>query len=111
MSTELAQILAVLSETFGTTVEHLWGVIVRQKLTEGTMYIVVPGTLLMLLTLLVRHIFVVSEEEPDETLAAFSLAGFVVIVVLAAIAIPLGVLMILNPEYYALQEILRAIGR
>jgi hypothetical protein len=40
MNEKLSNVLAELAEKFGTTVEHLWGVLLRQAMVSGVMHAV-----------------------------------------------------------------------
>ncbi len=111
-------LLAALASRLGTTVDHLWPILVRQAVYEGVRLLIVGvvlgGVLVVVCWGSVRRAWELgdkkewSDQEGPMILVAI-LSG-----ALAAILIPImlsaGVLRILNPEFYALRFILEAIG-
>jgi hypothetical protein len=107
MGTELSQILAVLAERFGTTVEHLWGVILWQVVAEGWMGVAGFGAIAVVLLVLLR--WAAKEGDVDDVIISSLLSALVL-----AVSMPLlgmSLLKILNPEYYALKIVLEALAR
>ena len=111
----VADVLAVLSEKFGTTADHLWAVLVRQQYVYG-----VTAALLASLCAVAafwlgryayRHI-----NAPTEKYAYTDQSGYFIGLVIAVLFAGLGIgwtydaiTMFLNPEYGALKDVLNAL--
>lgn len=112
--TEVTDLLRELAEALGTTVDYLWPVLVSAQPVKGVVGLV---SLLLLISLTVVCARVVVRNIPDMYGSAAASVGVVVggVVGFVAFAISMGlfskmsihVLQILNPEYAALQEVLR----
>jgi uncharacterized membrane protein len=115
---DIEKILDVLAERFGTTVEHLWDVMVFQARIEAITSIV---TLLVggLVVFVVAR-FLVREARRDPSVF-FENPLFLVMAVLCLVAVILlmnGFFMgagdiataLFNPEYWALKQVLRLLG-
>lgn len=115
--------LEALAEKLGTTLEHLWGVLLRQALVEGiySAVLVVVGAL-TLGVLIYAYILVVragrneSKRENDpffQHLAqiagglAFCLFGTLVCDLLILKNVHTALICFINPEYWAIREVAR----
>jgi xanthine/uracil permease len=115
---ELLKRLDSLAQTLGTTVEHLWRVLVAQARVEGIILLVILATMIILLTssiwlarwCWIGHPFWNDDVEIPTIYGGCFIASCVVGAISALILIirltdPLTPL--LNPEYWALQELMR----
>lgn len=107
MSTELAQILAVLAETFGTTIDRLWDVMLWQMTLEGLMGILAFGAIAVIAAMLSR--WCTDRVDTDDLIAVYFLVVFIIAIALPLLSVSL--LKLLNPEYYALKMVLEALAR
>jgi len=125
------RLLEELAQRLQTTVEHLWSVLIRQAYVGTITYIpwlVVCVILLVAGRRLFRHTFPLwkdlmgtpSDErtwQEDEWfqyhsfVLAVSIAMVVGAVVIAATVSSHALVRLLNPEYWALQQVLRAVQR
>lgn len=118
-------LLTALAARLGTTVEQLWPVLVRQAVAEGLMDLVVGGGIGATLAFASRWFFVRwaavkarAEEKKDRYHEDDQRIGLVIASIVtgvaAAIILPVvvsaGILRLVNPEFYALQFLLKAIG-
>jgi tetrahydromethanopterin S-methyltransferase subunit G len=96
--------------------EHVYGLMVRQQVTEGiTHAIVVSVILLALLILLLKLIKGLKNYDGlDEEYFIYPIVIIsillVVVTIIGGFVMPLSVMKIINPEYYAIKEILDVIG-
>lgn len=116
---ELKPLLEELARQLGTTVGYLWGILIQQANVFVVIYIcyVILFSLLVVSALKTVKIFVYWLEENDEDWRCW--ASFVVGAVLIIFSILTGlglitnvssfITAILNPEYWALQQILDVI--
>lgn len=100
---DLAKILDELGQRLGPTGEHVFALAVRQQLIEGWLSV---GGGIVLLVLSVLGAIVLSRRTYD---FEWLFAGIPAIV--AAIFIAFGLPQLLNPEYAAIRDLLRAVGR
>lgn len=96
--------LSVLSEKFGTTIQHLWAVLVRQAVIEGIFNLVVVIVLLGTIPFMVRWAKWLIKEEADSQWIGWCIVALIQFIFLACSAY--AALSLLNPEYYALKQIL-----
>ncbi len=87
------------SASFGEVAPEAWRLSVRQQYVEGILFLVVPALLVLLL--LIWPIFV--QRFPIRTWQIF----LFVVVVVACMA--LGIAKLVNPEYYAMMDLLSAV--
>lgn len=131
MSKEVEQVLNVLAERFGTTVEMLWAVLIKQQFIEA-MINVVYMTFLLILTIVVIYAWVrivksyfglkKKANSPRHydfgdylydvhplfvVLFALCNAFVIAFFIFLPYYITTTIGLLLNPEYYALQEILK----
>lgn len=109
-------ILNELAEKLDTSIELLWGVLVKQQyinaITHFVLAILLTLIIIISLILVPKHL-----EKLDNTLDEYgfstyssSKAFFITVVVILAVVVfiqfVIGIKMLYNPEYYALKEIL-----
>ncbi len=112
MSDEIAKVLDLLAERFGTTVEHLWQVMVVQSYIAAIYNLIglVVGIVFILFVIKRMPYWIEAEKDGEDFRALqiiFSVAfcvGLVLYYGMAGIAIIITG--IFNPEYLALQKIL-----
>lgn len=128
MADNMDKILGVLADRFGTTVEHLWGVLVLQAYVWGVQAVV--WAVLSALTIVAcalafqyagrKRAVVYAKQDgkyhalgPDEDTLIFSIGVSIAAPILAALAaivfvvnIMAAVSYLINPEYAALQHLL-----
>jgi len=121
MNDKTIQLLTTLAEKLGTTTEYLWGVLLKQAPISG----VINGGILLALAVsaVVAAIFVYGKTNPppktkenpypqpewdgDPFLVWLAVALWVVLVVVLITAnLALVVAALINPEYWALKQIL-----
>lgn len=114
MSEELSEILNVLAERFGTTIDHLYGVMIKQAYIYGMSLIVIYALCIFAGIWFIRYIKKMSETKSIEDVFMDnpfvfigSALGLVVIVVMITM-LPDLVTMLFNPEYWVLKQILGA---
>ncbi len=117
MSEQIQEVLDVLAARFGATGEHLWEVLVRQQVVEGWAAIIAPtclfwvGAIFALYTLWhYRGEDEDAERHPDSCPGGWSAMAALVCFAFAVFGIFVigitGVLQLINPEFYALKELL-----
>ena len=117
MNERLNNALAALAEKLGTSVDHLWAVLVKQAGIEAWVSICLYAVLIVAASLFLRWFS--KTEEPKEYSGgeAYSVKvgiGFGSLFVFALIFSMTAsevVSKLLNPEYWALKEILRSVGQ
>ena len=107
MEKELESVLRVLAENFGTTVAHLWEVMVRQALLQGILASVVSAAAIVFVFIMKNKIYESSDD--DEALMMIQGIGYVLIFFLILV-LGHSVIQVLNPEFHALQTILRSLN-
>ncbi len=115
-------LLGALAVRLGTTVEHLWPVLIRQAVAEGLVFLLVGGGIGAALAYASRRFYlgrqaVKAREEnryDEDDLKLGLMIGCILTGAAAATILPLtvsaGILHLANPEFYALRYILGAIG-
>ncbi len=112
---ELAPLLNELALQLGTTVEFLWGVLLRQAQVEVIKGITYWIILIVLITVALKKVnFDFSEPVENEDFPSFLFAGilittFIIALVMNVVNIDNILNALLNPEYWALQQILEVI--
>ena len=114
---KIIEYIDALSVKLGVAAEHVYEVLVRQKIVEGIVYSIV------ILVVLIASIVAFkkslqsyfNEQDLDKTfgfgLASIVFGAVLVISLIVTIAgLPGQILKIYNPEYYAIKTILDAIG-
>ena len=114
----VTELLEQLATTLGTTVEYLWGVLIKQQYIEA--YVMLIWAIVLLICSVIgyiatKKIAVKLDEEKDpydvcsERQVAWNI-GLPIIVIIILMSIDLfikTIQLIYNPEYYALQDILQ----
>ena len=118
-SKELQEVLKVLADQFGTTVSHVWEILVKQQMVDSitTIAMIVAMAIICILSIIVLvRAKKYSDEKNDYDSGSVIISG--------AIAIITGALLVLivpfcldnivtgfvNPEYGALMDILEKLG-
>jgi uncharacterized integral membrane protein len=112
---ELAPLLEQLAAQLNTTVEFLWGVMIRQAQYEFVFFIV--GILVILfLYIAIHHVVLramikMEENEENKAMASIiiSIIGAFILLLYILINGKSAMVALFNPEYWALQQILEFI--
>jgi small-conductance mechanosensitive channel len=115
---KVTQYIDALAAKLGVAAEHVYGVLVRQQVAEGIVDIVV-GTL-VLAVLIFALIVLIKKVELPHIVDEFDLLGYVFVAAISLLIIGLpggyavseisdGIKHVINPEYYAIREILDAV--
>ena len=118
MNEELAKSLTVLSTKLGTSIEHLWEVLRFQAKATAIQHIIVFTILIVALTIGVKKIWPLFKADDDsngyisrsEEFNVIKLLIIAVCVIFGCIAfdgIFDGIVYIINPDYYALQQVIK----
>ncbi len=112
---QVSEVLDVLAEKFGTTAAHLWEVLVRQAYVEGGLGVLAALffsilSAYALKVLLPRAIAANEKARWPDAFTQGLVYGAALLSGLVAFACVLKIGYFLNPEYFALQEILKAVG-
>jgi len=113
---EVTELLAQLAAKLGTTVEYLWKVLVKQAPIEGVVILIQYGILGICVYLWIKLLrWAMKEADNTETLSfvAPTILGIPLAVFLGIAFFSLSntAAAFLNPEYWALQQILKQVGR
>jgi len=113
---EIFKRLDVLAEKMGTTAQYLWHILVKQGFATGVADLTTAGLLLIpavALVFLGKKLLKLASTtgyEPPETMGGIaSLAVAILLAVAVGTNLYNGLLEVINPEYFALQELLKAI--
>jgi hypothetical protein len=123
MDNNTLQALTMLANKLGTTAEYLWGVLLRQAPITGAINLVMMTVWVVAVLLLLRWVRIKTrvppktEDEPypraewDGDGAFFAWAASIVfatmVVVIVGLELPKAVVALVNPEYWALRQILK----
>ncbi len=116
---QVSEVLDVLADRFGTTAAHLWEVLVRQAYVEAVTMLLIIGALWFasVVSIFVASRLTKSPTWIDEDLAvpgaiAFSVSAAFLVAGAAIFLAEISSIVtgFVNPEYFALQEILKAVG-
>lgn len=126
MDEKTLQALTALANKLGTTAEYLWGVLVKQAPITGVIDLVLMAALVLLTVMWCRFVmrkttapkpteedrYPHADWEEEDAIAAWLSAGvlvsFTVLIVMLHLATAMTALV--NPEYWALRQILQLIG-
>jgi hypothetical protein len=113
---KITQYLEQMAAKLGVAAEHVYGVLVRQQLAEGIVFIVGGLVYLVFFAFMVRWLYGKYIETKhdygsdwDIAFMLFSAFGGLASVG-AFLCVLLGTMQALNPEYYAIREIMDVIG-
>lgn len=122
MNEQLTKLLTDLAEKLGTTAEHLWSVLIRQAYISGTAGIVI--TVILIASLIGWLKFILKKMRPDSRGCrewdygnnskewSWMAWGASVTLSLMVIACQYGdILGLFNPEFWALQQILKSVSK
>jgi small-conductance mechanosensitive channel len=115
---KVTQYIDALAAKLGVAAEHVYGVLVRQQVAEGIVDIVV-GTLVLAVLIFALMVLIKKVELP-RIVDEFDLLEYVFVAAILLLIIGLpgsyavseisdGIKHVINPEYYAIREILNAI--
>jgi small-conductance mechanosensitive channel len=115
---KVTQYIDALAAKLGVAAEHVYGVLVRQQVAEGIVNIIV-GTLVLAVLIFALMVLIKKVELP-RIVDEFDLLGYVFVAAILLLIIGLpgsyavseisdGIKHVINPEYYAIREILNAI--
>lgn len=96
-----------LADKLGTTAEHLWAVLVRQAVVEATTNLILFGAVSLVALFFAGWAWVHKDRHDDHE---FRPATFIIITLLVGIGgavLSSEIPQLLNPEYYAFQQIRR----
>ena len=116
MNEKTEQLVRELAEKLGTTIEHLWSVLVRHAVIQSIVGLVIIAGLIIVGTLWTRFLLKsTTSEDPrwpfdDEIPAiliwAITSLGWLVIVIVVLEKLPVEITALMNPEYWALKQLL-----
>lgn len=109
---KLTALLSKLADKLGTTVEHLWAVLVQQAHNQAYAYwawLALTIVAAMVLFLLYKR---GRQDDWDEGWLVYGLASvvYVVSIIMFISELPSFLACLNNPEYYALEKVLGVIG-
>ena len=112
MSASTEQLIRELAEKLGTTVEHLWGVLVKQAAVEAVIsavWVMLPTALgLLWIGWVLRSWKHLKNDELEQTaVVGVTLCVVVVLGIIAACNLGTMITCMANPEYWALKEVLK----
>jgi hypothetical protein len=108
MQQEILKRLDALAEKLGVAANHLWQVLVLQVHNEAIVLLVV-GTIAFIAGSAVATWGHRNLDEQGEGAAFAIVFGWGLVAVVGGLCITHGILYLLNPEYYALKEILEVL--
>ncbi len=110
---DVSSAIAVLSQKLGVAAEHVYGVLVRQQVAEGIFSLVAIALCIIgifIASKFAKYGLSIYEKHEDTAFLIVIIAGAGIIIMLSAsIFNTSGVLKIVNPEYYAIQEITKMV--
>lgn len=114
---ELLKRLDAVASKLGTTTEYLWRVLVKQGYVEAIATLCIIPVLLLCAYgcyVFVKKIWAVGVKDDWDSPGprfgvVFGIVGSIILVVVSACNAYYGVIQLLNPEYFALQQILQGI--
>ena len=117
MNEELAKKIIAMAETLGTTVEHLWGVLLKQAAISGSYSVFLVIFTVIPLVFWIRYVYkktCVEDQDGDcdwegegaGVAWAVTVFWFLVVLFVVGFALQNAVTAFFNPEFWALQAIL-----
>lgn len=113
MTEEIVNLLDILAEKFGTTVDMLWGAMIEQAMLSALAGIFTALFAFIIASVAVKALWKASEDwssldqEPARGFAAVALG---LVILYAVINIPNLLTQLINPEFWAINHILKMIG-
>ena len=102
--------IETLASSMGVAAEHVYGVLVRQQFAEGITLTVLLPVILVVLGLILRFCIKKQNENynDDGYMVATVLLGIFtgLLLVVSLFVIPESIMKMINPEYYAIKEIM-----
>jgi RsiW-degrading membrane proteinase PrsW (M82 family) len=111
MNEETQKLLQQLAEKLGTTVEHLWQVLIAQARVEAITHSIIFASLFVVIVAL--WAFLISKEFKDDdgdvvvVVCGFLAGGTLLYFLILCLEITNIVTGFYNPEYFALKQVLR----
>jgi hypothetical protein len=113
MNEKILELITVRLDTLGVKIgvvgEQLWYVLIKQVRIEGWAYLGATGLLLLLVLILSLLAWSARKDRGDDTICCSILGLFIFACMLGTSYC--GLARVFNPEFYALQEILRVFGK
>lgn len=112
---QVKEVIGAISEKLGIATGMLWPILVKQQVICGWQFIIASLILVLLVIFLSILIWkmIKKENEEYERIAEFgSIPYFLIPILIFTISVPLlmsGIGHIINPEYYAITDIINAI--
>ena len=115
MDDKTLQVLTDLANKLGTTAEYLWGVLLKQAPITGSLSLLAIGVWVTACAMVVRYVARKTggknPEWYEEGLQVFAWFCTVILCVLTAVVVTIeigdAVTALVNPEYWALRQILK----
>lgn len=112
MTDQMAQLLTQLAEKLGTTAEHLWGVLIVQARIEvfvDLFYVGLVGAGIYVMLKLHRRYW----SNADDSIPVFVFGWAILAIVSAIVLLEMAEIpgLLLNPEYWALKQILASVHK
>jgi hypothetical protein len=111
MDDKTAQLIERLSTKLGTTVEHLWGILIKQAPISAATMLIFNGAMIVFLWLMWRKLKTIEFEKWDSDFGKGALwGGFIiaVIITLCFFASDFSIIFagFFNPEFWALKQLM-----
>lgn len=112
MNEQTLQLIEKLALKLGTTAEHLWGVLVRQAPISGAIGLACDAALLFALYVMWKKLLAVDFDKWDSEFGKGSMFGGLAIATVICLAcafgnLPTEIAGFLNPEYWALKQLIK----
>ena len=112
---KVAEYIDAVAQKLGVAAEHVYGLLVRQQITSGVIDILTGLAVLFVIFAVVKYVLKrIDLEEYD--LDEIVLLGFIPVAIILGFGIfgfsffTDGLKHVINPEYYAIKEIIKAVG-
>jgi hypothetical protein len=113
---KVTEYIDAMAAKLGVAAEHVYGILVKQQIAEGITYVIVMPLILavlaFVLTKLIKSLKSYEGYDPEGYIAGIAISGLALLIVfvVAIFVVPEAILKISNPEYYAIRELLDAVG-
>jgi hypothetical protein len=117
LSQEILSRVDALAAKLGVTAQYLWGVLIRQAKFEAvSIFLAIGACCLVTLLVFLKYREVAAREDSpcldDHPALSFATTGIALMdVFIVALSIRLLPTLLFNPEYYALEKVLKALGK